>query len=352
MFYGLVFTALGTLLLLCWKPDATSVLVAHISSLAACCLLAGNWLHKIWRDLPADSPAAAETEEYGYSEIWFQIIPFASALWVGNALGNLSPLVDRYMIVAFPGLEPERALSLVGQYHVARIAPAFMITIASMMASVFLPYLSRDWERGERAEVGRQLDFYVRVTGLMFITGATAFLILGPSLFELLFQEKFAAGISVLDLALLQAVVFSMFCMARLYLWCSETGWLVNSGLVVALVANVTLNLFLLPRYGLSGAALASAAAAAVLLAIVYACAAMRGMRISGATILVSLMPATLLLGPLPAAAVLVATTVLVVFSNVLFDSEEKQQVINAAKRYLKFPEPWRATRNLAGAKE
>ena len=135
-------------------------------------------------------------------------------------------------------------------------------------------------------------------------------------------------------MTLTHAVLYSTFCIARLYLWCHRMGWLINAGLCAALVTNIVLNVLLLPHFGLTGAASASCVAAAVLLIAVFLSAWSCGLQIRLPTVLMCLLPLALTAGQVPAATVLALVIVFALATSFVFSWEEKKQLAVAARRF------------------
>ena len=329
--YALLFTVLGSGLLLLWKPTAESVIVAHCLSLAACFCLGAYW---IWNSSHIQARDAVATEGGGF---YAKVMPFAMAVWVTNGLANLLPFLDRYMILTFSGQPAEQAYSIVGQYHVARLIPVFVFSLAQMLQATLLPYLCHDWELGNREKVNDRLDSFLRLFGLAFFAASALFLTVGPWLLTYLFGDKYEAGLAVLNLTLMHGVFASLFVITQSYLWCDEQGWLVNLGLLIALLVNAGLNLLLLPRFGLQGAAIASCVGIVTLLLYVIYSSWLRGMRFQVATGIVATLPLSFIAGPYLGLIVLGGATVVAISSDVLLTHEDKRQAAELARRFGDF---------------
>ena len=117
---------------------------------------------------------------------------------------------------------------------------------------------------------------------------------------------------------------FGLTIVAQKYLWCAERVGLVSVALGVGLAVNVTLNLILLPRLGLLGAVLATAAANAVCLVLVMAMSSRLGFSVHRGTWVALALPLLVGLGPWTAALCLAAVGLGVVSSDSLLSREEK----------------------------
>jgi O-antigen/teichoic acid export membrane protein len=222
---------------------------------------------------------------------------------------------------------------MVGQYHVARLIPVFVLSLAQMLQATLLPYLCHDWELGHREKVNARLDSFLRLFGLAFFTAAALFLAVGPWLLTHLFGDKYEAGLAILNLTLMHGVFASLFVITQTYLWCDEKGWLVNLGLLIALLVNTGLNLLLLPRFGLQGAAIASCVGTVILLLYVISISWFRGMRFRVATGIVAVLPLSFLAGAYVGVIVLGGTIVVALSSDILLTQEDKKQATEFAQR-------------------
>jgi len=326
------FAILSPLLLLSWQMSAKSVVVAFAASTLFSALLASKWIRSVWS-------SESHSAHVPHALFWRKLIPFAAWLWVTNLLANLFELVDRYMIVHYSGLSVSEALEQVGNYHSSRVVPLLFVGIAALLSSVVTPHLSLDWEAGRRQAVVTRLNLVLKVFAAALFTGSVATLLVAPYLFEIGFRGKFAAGMAVLPLTLTYCTWFGLSVVALNYLWCAERAALSSLALLLGLVLNVTLNMTLLPRFGLEGAVWATAAANLLVLVLVYQFSRLHGMRVHLGTWLVSLAPATLYLGLLPALGALLALVLACLMSGAVLDAEEKQQITralrHAAARFL-----------------
>jgi PST family polysaccharide transporter len=162
-----------------------------------------------------------------------------------------------------------------------------------------------------------------------------AVLVASPYLFEFAFHSKFAGGLAVLPWTLAYCNWSGMNGVAQNYLWCAEKARLGCLALLVGLCISIGLNLVLLPRFGLHGAVWATSAANFVALGLVYAMNYWSGMRVDRGTLLLSLLPLGLVMGPLVACGVLVLVSAIAVATNWFFNADEKQHLLSAAQGYL-----------------
>ena len=325
----LLFAVVSFALMAGWRSDAVSGVVAFgvgcfVSSAAALV-----WMVRLWRELPES------TIPLPHGTLWAKLMPFAFWLWVTNWVANSFEMADRYMIVHFSDLAPGAALDLVGQYHSARIIPALMLGLADMLSTWITPHLINDWETGDRAAVSRRLSFILKSFTLVFVGGSVVLVVGAPLFFHTALADKFGFGQEIFPWALACAIWTGLAMISNNWLWCAERSRQVVIGLALGLVLNIGLNLWLLPRYGLTGVVIAAAAAKCLSLAVLWLQCGWLEMRIDRGLILAGLFPALLLLGPWWASAILVVVAVGAIPAVSLFTSEEKAQIAAGAQRVL-----------------
>ncbi len=108
------------------------------------------------------------------SGFWSRLLPFAAWVWVTNLLYNLFDVVDRYMIVHTARVADP--LAEVGNYHSSRIVPLLLVSISTLMGTMLLPHLSHDWEAGRRGAVSARMNLALKLLGLLLFTGSIVIL--------------------------------------------------------------------------------------------------------------------------------------------------------------------------------
>ncbi len=325
---GVLFAALGIVLLLAWRCDSAAVVIAYGGSCLLSILAVAWWAKAAWTSSPA------QFQPLPRLNMWSKLAPFAAWILMINMLTNLFGIADRYMIIHFAPGSAEETLAMVGQYHSSRVAPLLLVSIASILATVLLPHLSHDWECGRRDLVLRRLNLFLKLLAYGLIAASAGVLFVAPWLFGVAFQGKFAGGMTVLPWTLAYCVWFGVAMVAQQYLWCAERAGLVGLALAAGLVINILLNLALLPRLGLLGAVLAASAANLAALVLILFFARLAGFRAHrGLLLMLGLAPA-ICLGPWATAAVLLALALETVRTDQILSSEEKLQLAEGVKHY------------------
>jgi O-antigen/teichoic acid export membrane protein len=314
------FAALSIVLLALWRLDAGAIVLAYAGACSLLVLAAVACLLVYRRRLPGD------TAYVPHGEMWRKLLPFAVWVWVINVLHNLFEVVDRYMVLHFGNLEGAQAL--IGQYHSAQVIPVLIVSVAGMLAGMILPHLSRDWESGRRDRVCETLNLTLKLLSIAVFAGAVLVLVAAPLLFDVVWQGKYADGLALLPLALASCGWLGLSTVAQMYLWCAERAVLASASLAIGLALNVALNLALIPAYGLGGAVAATTTSNFAMLGVLFALNRGLGMRVQPHTVVITLLPAGLLLGKAVAISVFgIVIVCLLVPSVRLLTGEERRQI-------------------------
>ena len=327
--HSALFALIGVGLVLVYQATASSVVLAYTAACLTCGLVSLIWLRRTWTGLP---PATALLPQ---RTLLAKLMPFAVWVWVTNWLSNLFDLVDRYMIVHYSGLEASEALVQVGNYHSSRVVPILLVTVAGLLGSVALPHLSHDWETGRRKAVSQRVNLMLKLVGFAVMAGGTIILASASWLFEVAFAGKYSGGLAVLPLTLTYCVWFGVVGIAQNYLWCAEKARLGSLAMLAGVVVNVGLNLALLPRFGLPGAVLATAAANLAALTLTCLFAHWCGMHFDVGTWVVIALPPLFYLGPGATAIVLALLALVAVQNESMLSAEDKQQLLEVWRQYV-----------------
>jgi O-antigen/teichoic acid export membrane protein len=322
LFNSIVFAVLGVGLLFGWRCSAASVILAYGG---ACLLSSGlgiGWLLRSWHALPRDDAPPT------HFELWSKLLPFTASVWATSLLANLFDITDRYMILHFSPGTAAQSLTQVGYYHTSRLVPLLLVSVAQLLAPMITPHLSEDWEQGRRDRVSQRLKLLLKLAGLAMCVGSAAVLFAAPLLFGLALQGKFAGGQAVLPLTLTYCTWFGISALAQNYLWCAEKARLGSLAFLVGLVLNAGLNLLLLPRLGLPGAVLATAAANFVVLGTILGFSCRLGFRLDAGICTILAIPLFFWLGPWVTLIALTAVGLQTCLTDLIFSRDEKQQLL------------------------
>lgn len=277
----------------------TGLVYAFVVATIIATVPGANALVRGWAGLPISA------EPFDGSAMWRRLLPYAAALWAMNLLSNVFALSDRYMILhLLPGeLDTQAA---VGQYHSGRIIPVLLTSLATMVSGVLMPYLTADWEAGLRAKVAENMRRILFAASTAFTVGAACALVLSPWFFRVVLENRYAEGFGLMPMTFVFCIWVSLATIGQDFLWVAEKGKWVAVAVGVGLVANVALNFLLLPMWGLQGAVVATLVANGVVLLALWVAMARNGYALDSTTFVLTILPATLLAGPMIAIACVV----------------------------------------------
>ncbi|KAA1259508.1 MurJ-like flippase [Rubripirellula obstinata] len=245
-----------------------------------------------WKGLPISE------EPFAPPAMWQRLLPYAAAIWAMNLLTNTFTLSDRYMILhMMPGSE-EVTQAAVGQYHSGRIIPMLLVSLATMVSGVLMPYLTADWEAGKTQEVREKLRRILFAMSAFFTAGAAVSLLLAPWFFENALQDRYSAGLAMMPMTFVFCIWISLGNIGQDYLWVAEKGKWVAVAIGVGFALNIAMNYALLPIWGLHGAVVATLVSNGVVLLGLWVAMNRFGYPLDQSTIVATLLPATLLMGP------------------------------------------------------
>jgi O-antigen/teichoic acid export membrane protein len=119
------------------------------------------------------------------------------------------------------------------------------------------------------------------------------------------------------------------------YIWCSERSKLAALPLAAGLVANIGINIALIPAYGLLVAVISTTLATGLGLAVLYCINHCTGMKIQPGLIWLSIAPGAMCGGALCGTAVLVVLASILPFSKTLFTPTERSLLIGFARDWI-----------------
>ncbi len=215
-----------------------------------------------------------------------------------NLLTNLFDVCDRALLLHLTP-DAEVGQSLIGQYHCGRLIPNLLISVASLLSGILLPYLSADFESGDTQRLTKRLRQIMLLVSTLFSCAGVMFLLASPLIFSWMLGGRYEEARHILPLALLQCIWMSLFMLAQTYLFCIEKGKHVAVILLLGLGLNALLNYPLIGLFGLAGSVAATTLASGVMFALVLHRLRREGQAMGWSTWLACFSPASLALAML-----------------------------------------------------
>lgn len=310
-----------------WSITAHSVVTAYLLSCLIGIALAASYVFVSGRETRGIH-SASEQDVAGDDPIWRKILPLAIWVWLSNALINLFSLCDRLLLVNFHPSSSVDVQSLIGQYHTACIFPVLLMTVGAMAGSTGLPYLSKDWESGNREAVTERMNLMLKAMGLLCVVASAGILLIAPILFGELWKDKFAMGESLLPMTLCYCSLAAMTMVAEIYFLCIEKSWISSCFLLVGLTANFAVGLALVGQYGIEGVVASTLVAhATVLFGVLVACRKCQ-MRVQPGVFVIAAALMTLCFGKLFSLVTFLVLVLLAFRTDLLFQASERRAAL------------------------
>lgn len=216
-----------------------------------CVLLAFLYGFEIWRVLGL-ALSLGETP-------WAAVLAFALPLVPYNMLTWANNFLDRCIVVHLLDL---RRMSV---YAVAYSLAAIVGLLYSVLGFVLYPYLVERWNEGDRDAAAQALHRTTQSYLILFVPFLTMLAMLSTPITRVFATEAYVANPLVV---LLLGIGIGLFGLYQLNLYTTLLAGKMGANFVVLIVAtlvNVLLNLVMIPRLGILGAAIATVASNAIL---------------------------------------------------------------------------------------
>lgn len=273
-------------------------------------------------------------ESFRHREMWRRILPYAGWIWIINMITNLFGMTDRYMLLHISNVSHEAAQSLVGQYHSGLVIPMILDGIAVMVLGALMPFMTAAWEDGNRDRVSSLLKLTLKVISIGFTVAGVLILAGSPILFDWILNGKYNEGLSVLPMTLVYHIWFGLASISFTYVWCAEKGWISSVAMFFGLIANLTLNILLIPTFGLYGAVSATLVANGIGMLSMFLLNWRSGWKCDIGVFLLAFLPLVLLLDFRIAITLVCAVLVMAGNSKWLLSDDEKEQFFEFVDKF------------------
>ena len=326
---GVSFAVIGVIFLACFQAKSSA---ATIGFAIACLLgsLPAFWV--LWRGRDTINN---DGDALSHSSMWNRIAPFAAWLWVSNMATNLFEVSDRYMLIHWSSGTADVAQASVGQYHSGRVVPLLLVGVSAMLAGVLLPYLSESWEKGRKDLAVKQLNWAIKLASICFTLGSVVLMLMAPILFDWILEGRYNDGLAVLPMTLVYCIWFGLHTIGQDYLWIAEKGKWATFATAIGLVANLGLNMALIPILGLHGAVMATAAGNLLIVVLLFSLNHRLGCKTDAGIWLSAFVPLILVLDKPLAIASAVALIGICVGTNLFFSHAERMEIFGMVKKRL-----------------
>lgn len=176
-----------------------------------------------------------------------QLIRFSATIHVGNLAQFFNYRLDAFIVSYFLGT------AAVGLYGYSKTFGETIWLLSASMAAVLLPTLAGQHEKSKEIAV----KAVVATFGVSALAGIAAFLV-GPTIIVLLLGPSFLGSVEPFLILLPGIVIFSLTNVLATYITASGKPGINAVIAFISFLLTVIFDILLIPRYGISGAALAS----------------------------------------------------------------------------------------------
>jgi O-antigen/teichoic acid export membrane protein len=176
-----------------------------------------------------------------------QSLIFGAQVWLGQLIGTLSLRFDMYLVAYYLGT------TQVGYYSIAAALSGFLFYIPSSIAVVALPrFTSVDARSASTIALqGMRVALFSSISLMILLLGIGKFIV------PLLYGQAFFSAVKPLFILLPGVAVYGMAHITTAYFNGHLGKPFINTGLaLLALIIDVGLNIILIPRMGINGAAI------------------------------------------------------------------------------------------------
>lgn len=176
-----------------------------------------------------------------------QLLRFSATIHIGNVAQFFNYRLDAFIVSFFLGT------AAVGLYGYSRTFAETIWLLSASMASVLLPTLAGQQEKSKQIAVKAAVATFT----VSFASGLAAFLV-GPPIIIVLLGKAFAGSVEPFLILLPGVVIFSLTNVLATYLTAAgKPGY--NAAIAfISFLFTVIFDILLIPRYGISGAAIAA----------------------------------------------------------------------------------------------
>lgn len=179
-----------------------------------------------------------------------RILSFSIPAIIGMVGSSVLIYTDTLILTYF------RTLEEVGLYQVAYPTANLLLYLPNAICAMILPLSSELWARKEKEKLQLGVNLLYKYGTILMIPLAILVALFSPSILSLLFGEAYVAASTPLVILSLGSIIYAIGLISANIL--SGIGKpKINSKIVlVAAIVNVALNLVVIPRYGMVGAAI------------------------------------------------------------------------------------------------
>lgn len=258
--------------LLYFPPTAVVMLAAFGLSFAIPLVLCLGTYRSALHELPAN------TNRLAWGPTWVWMFPIILMFWFSDLLSNLFFTIDKYMIVNLARVPTQNVLAEIGAYEAMHVLTGIFFAVSVWIGKTLLPYMAKEWEDGRPREVSVQANLSIKLVGFASLAAGVVMISFAGPLCHLLFQGKYDSAVYLIPYLVYFYVGCGTTIMLMNYYWCAGIAAWSTIPLTLGLIVNCVMNWFLIPEYGVEGAAIGTTCGMVCQVISLLAIAAWRGL--------------------------------------------------------------------------
>src|SRR3989338_2583439 len=194
-------------------------------------------------------------EKITYSQLIMELLPFTSAIIITNIISTVFSSSDRILLGYF--MEPISSASLIAVYSISLGFGTFLQIFSSAIGGIFIPIIASIHGRDEKdfSKINNLTNSSTKwsflATGPLFLF----FMIYPSEILGTLYGPDYSSGGSTLFLIILGFLFFTLGYSQKNAFSALKRADLGFKITIVGVISNIGLNLMLIPRLGIEGAA-------------------------------------------------------------------------------------------------
>jgi stage V sporulation protein B len=170
--------------------------------------------------------------------------------------------IDTLMLIKF------RSLSEVGVYNAVLPTAMLLITLGSSLALAILPLVSEFWVSKKFKELSKIIEIVYKNSFLIIVPLVLFVFVFSDLILKVLFGDSFLSGLTAIRILLVGSILYSVALINNSILPAIGKPREVTKVVLIAVIFNILLNLILIPKIGINGAAIATTLAYSIVLII------------------------------------------------------------------------------------
>ncbi|MBU0532288.1 flippase [Candidatus Micrarchaeota archaeon] len=232
-----------------YGPSVFALIGGYMASFIFATFISFPIVRKQTLDLKSD-------EGIPQNQLLKEIFPFGIMLTLLSSFSIIIGASDKLLLGYLT--DPSQAIELVAVYSIATTLATVLLIFPASIGTIFLPVLSRIAGKNDLSEICKVTETSQRWTMFITIPIAIVLLAFSADMLSVLYGASYRPGALAMSIFTIGLLFNTAFTMLSLTLSAMKLVKIQLKISVLVAIVNVLLNIFLIPYYGMEGAATAS----------------------------------------------------------------------------------------------